>query len=75
MVDFFHITFDKDWVSAEAYDHDFRVKGTVKASRHREEFYTDCMETNQFMRASWHMVMKVNDGKLKQDDNYTVAWG
>lgn len=75
MVDFTNITFDEDWVYADAYDHDFNARGKIKVHRQDEIFKTDCRVTNQFQKAAWVMRRDVNKGKLKQNSKRTVAWG
>lgn len=46
MIDYTNITFDENWVYADAYDHDFNARGRVKINRHTDEFYTDCTQDN-----------------------------
>ena len=75
MVDFTNITFDTNWIYADAYDHDFKVSGRIKVHRTQELFETNCTVTNQFQKAAWVMRRDVNKGKLKQNSKRTVAWG
>lgn len=75
MVDFFDITYDADWVYvSRAYDHDYRVEGTAKISRHSDEFYTNCSARNQFKKGMIAVKLDVARGKLGQHSNRTVAW-
>lgn len=75
MVDFTNITFDEDWIYADAYDVDFKATGKIKVHRREEIFETDCKVTNQFQKAAWHLRIKVNKGKVKQNDSYPIVWG
>lgn len=75
MVHFTNITFDEDWVYADAYDSDNNARGKIKVHRRKELFYTDCTSFNVFMKASWTMRRDVNKGKIKQNGERVVAWG
>lgn len=75
MVDFTNITFGTNWIYADAYDHDFKVLGKIKVHRTQEIFETNCKVTNQFQKAAWHLVTRVNKGKVKQNDKLRIAWG
>lgn len=75
MVKFTNVTFDKEWIYADAYDGDFKVHGKIKVHREKEEFYTDCKTENQFMKAAWHLVDSVNCKKIKQHGSKSVVWG
>lgn len=75
MVDFTNITFDADWIYADAYDVDFKVSGRIKVHRRDEIFETDCNSTNQFQKAAWRMRIDVNNGKIKQNGMRSVVWG
>lgn len=75
MVEFTKITFDADWVYAHAYDLDNNLECDIKIKRNEEVFepkgfdYVDCH------RGALTVRREVNNGKLKQNSNRTVAWG
>ncbi len=75
MVDFTNIRYDKDWISAEAYDCVNDARGHVRINRHTEEFWTDCTKINFFKRAMVHVLIDVDKGRLKQGSKRTVFWG
>lgn len=75
MVHFTNITFDDNWVYADAYDSDNKVSGKVKINRTTEQFYTNCKYKNLFHKAFLHVLVDVEDGKIKQNSERTVAWG
>lgn len=75
MVTFSNIKFDSEWVYADAYDHDYRANGKIKVHRIREEFFTDCEAENCFKKAAWSLIREVNNRKIKQNGNKSIAWG
>lgn len=75
MVNFTNVTFDDNWIYADAYDVDFKVSGKIKVHRTKEIFETDCKSENQFQKAAWHLVNDVNKKKVKQNGISTIAWG
>ena len=74
MIDYTNITFDENWVYADAYDHDFNARGRVKINRHTDEFYTDCTQDNFFKKGMIRVRNDVNKGKLGQKSKRTVCW-
>lgn len=74
MVDFFDITFDEDWIYADAVDYDLDAKGKVKFSRHTDDFYTDCIKDNFFRKGMIIVRKDINKGKLGQHSRRTVCW-
>lgn len=75
MVKFTNITFNEEWVCADAYDYDNNVKGTVRINRKTEQFLTDCNKKNQFNKGMLYVLIDVNEGKIKQNGERVVAWG
>ena len=75
MVIFTNITFDNNWIYADAEDKDYNVIGKIKVHRRDEIFETNCTGENNFKRAVWRMRREVNNGKIKQGGRRSVAWG
>ncbi len=74
MIFFTNITFNDDWVYADAYDYDNRVRGLVKVHRNKSVCTVNCNKSNNFMRASWHLRKNVNLSIVKQGGECMVAW-
>lgn len=75
MVEFTNITFDKEWVYAHAYDYDKKLDCDIKIKRHEEIFEPEGFEYRACHRGALTVRREVNNGKLKQNSNRTVAWG
>lgn len=74
MVNFYNIRVEGDWIYADAYDEDYKVSGHIKVHKTEELFETDCKEFNQFQKAAWSLVKKVERKKIK-NNMCTIAWG
>lgn len=75
MVNFTNVTFDENWIYADAYDVDFKVSGKIKVHRIEEIFETNCKSENQFQKAAWCLKREVSKRKVKQGGACTIAWG
>lgn len=75
MVELTNITFDNEWIYADAYDCDYNVRGKIKVHRTKEIFETDCKSRNCFRWAASILVNEVNEGKISQSGKRTMVWG
>lgn len=75
MVHFTNITFDDEWVYADAYNCSNKVQSKVKINRKSEQFFSNCIDNSILNKAMLYVLVDVEDGKLEQNSERTVNWG
>ena len=76
MVIFENITFDIEWIYADAYNSDSKKSGRIKISIINSEFWSDFEDiNNQVHKAALYLKRDLKRGRLKQNSTKTIAWG
>lgn len=76
MVTFTNITFDNEWIYADAYDSESKKSGKIKISIITGEFWSDFEDiNNQVHKAALYLKRDAKKGKLKQNSTKAIAWG
>lgn len=73
---FENITFNTEWIYADAYDSDSKKSGKIKISIITGEFWSDFEDiNNQAHKATLYLKRDAKRGRLKQNSTKTIAWG